>query len=146
MFSTISSCSQMPIMFSRCNIRPRLLHLLNRLYSTWSFIMINFMYTTWGIWVENTFRAHYMAYKRTQRGSKGIFDWQKILTVWIWAILLCKHQNNTRKQRGGKLPYVVFIFIAKFRLPQAVGFSCCWRVKLLAWCRYILFVCSYRRC
>ena len=130
---------------SRCNIRLRLLHLLNRLYSTWSFIMIHFMYTTWRIWVENTFRAHYMAYKRTQQGSKGIFDRRKILTVWIWAILLCKRKNNTRKHRVGKLPYVVFIFIAKFKLPQ-VGFACRWRVKLLAWCRCIMFVCSYRRC
>ena len=72
-----------------------------------------------------------------------VFAHQKVLTVWIWAILLCKRQNNTRKQRGVKFPYVVFIYIAKFRLKKefaqpghpgwllAKGFSCRWRVKLV---------------
>ena len=102
--------------------------------------------------------------KGTQR---GIFDRWNILTVWIWAILLCKHQNNTKKkkQRGGKLPQVVFIFIAKFRLKKefhslascginAVGYFFSMKSKAYhltpldhsLWGGKFMFVCSYRHC
>ena len=50
-----------------------------------------FVYTTWHI-----INGHSEERSKTQQ----YFARRKILTVWIWAILLCKRQNNTRKQRG----------------------------------------------
>ena len=54
-----------------------------------------FVHTTW----------HINGHSEERSKTRQYFTRRKILTVWNcqWVILLCKRQNNTRKQRGVKL-------------------------------------------
>ena len=86
------------------------------------------------MWVENTFCAHYMTYKWTQREKiedSTVFAHRKILTVWIWAILLCKHQNNTRKHRAVAKSKIYFK--KKQKILKGKGGSRLWNSEGMGW-------------